>query len=106
MTEPSSTDLAPSRRPTPAQQRVLERIAAQRERLRERQAQRRQARSEAASSQGSAADMPLPQRIAWFTREHPVAVAAVAAAALMAGPRRLVRWAGMVLPLILQLRGR
>ena len=27
-------------------------------------------------------------------------------AALVAGPRRLVRWAGVVLPLVMQLRGR
>jgi len=104
--QPASSSGARLPRATPAQRLVLERIAAQRERLRERRAQRRQALAEAASTQGAAADTPLVQRLAGFVREHPVAVAAVAGAALMAGPRRLVRWAGVVLPLILQLRGR
>jgi len=103
---PASPTEARAPRTTPAQQQVLDRITAQRQRLRDRRAQRLQARSEADGAQGAAADIPLVQRLAWFTREHPVAVAAVAGAAVMAGPRRLVRWAGAVLPLILQFRGR
>jgi len=46
------------------------------------------------------------QRLAMFAKLHPVAVTAVLGAALVAGPRRLVRWVGVVLPLIMQLRGR
>lgn len=101
---PSSGERDP--RPSAAQQQVLDRIAAQRERLSARRAQRQAARALAGSGQIPGADAPLTQRLAWFTREHPVAVAALAGAALMAGPRRLVRWAGVVLPIVLKLRGR
>jgi hypothetical protein len=89
-----------------AQQLVLDRIAAQRERLSSRRAQRLAMRAQAEGGQVPGADTPLVQRLMWFTREHPVVVAAVAGAALMAGPRRLVRWVGVALPLILKLRGR
>ena len=40
-----------------------------------------------------------------FAKDHPLALALVAAGAAVAGPRRLVRWAGVVLPLLMQLRG-
>jgi len=108
VTQPEASPGAHRSRPSAAQQQVLERIAAQRARLRDRRAQHLLAQADAdAARQASVADMPLAQRLAWFTREHPVAVAAVAGAVLMAaGPRKLVRWAGVVLPLILQLRGR
>ena len=39
-----------------------------------------------------------------FAKDHPLALALVAAGAAVAGPRRLVRWAGVVLPLLMQLR--
>ncbi len=103
---PSSPPTPSARRPTAPQQRVLERIAAQRARLRARSAQRHQLQTEAASAQGVSPDVPMLQRLAMFAKLHPVAVTAVLGAALVAGPRRLVRWAGVVLPLIMQLRGR
>lgn len=106
MNLPASPSGARGPRPSAAQQQVLDRIAAQRERLGARRAQRLEARALADSGQMPGVDTPLAQRLAWFAREHPVAVAAVAGAALMAGPRRLVRWAGIALPLILKLRGR
>lgn len=106
MNQPASLPGAHTPPPTQAQQRVLERIAAQRERLRARRRQRLQAEAQAESQDTMPVDAPLVQRLVWFTREHPVAVAAVAGAALMAGPGRLVRWAGVLLPLVLKLRGR
>ena len=93
-------------RPSVAQQLVLDRIAAQRERLSARRAQQLVVRAQADNGQVSGADLPLLQRLVWFTREHPVVVAAVAGAALMAGPSRLVRWAGVAWPLVMKLRGR
>ncbi len=107
MNLPASPSVVHKPRPTPAQQQLLDRIAAQRERLRDRKAQRLKTTTPTDSNQMPGADAPLAQRLAWFTREHPVAVASLAAAALMAaGPSRLVRWAGVALPLILKLRGR
>lgn len=93
--------------PTEAQQRVLDRIAAQRERLRSRRAARAQAMALSQHEQGmGAADESLVLRAAGFAREHPLVVAAVAVGAVVAGPRRLIRWAGVVLPLWMRLRRR
>lgn len=89
---------------TQAQQRVLERIAVQRERLRARRAARMQSQALAEVSAGDDADAPLLARTIAFTRQHPAAVAALAGVAIAAGPRRLIRWAGVVLPLVMRLR--
>ena len=48
----------------------------------------------------------LVQRLATFTQQHPVAVAALVGSVLAAGPKRLVRWAGILLPLVVRLRSR
>jgi len=91
--------------PTPEQQVVLERIAAQRERLRARRAAHEQAAAQAAADTGVPADMPLLAKAVLFAREHPgVTASAAAAVAMAAGPRRLVRWAGVLLPLLLRSR--
>jgi len=105
---------------TPEQQRVLERIAVQRERLRARHAARRQAQvrtHEAANAATAAADGSAPgglyppdasfaERLALFARAHPaVAGTAVAALIAAAGPRRVLRWVTVALPWILRLRG-
>ena len=87
-----------------APQRVLERIAVQRERLRARRAARIQSQALAEVSAGDDADAPLLARAIAFTRQHPAAVAALAGVAIAAGPRRLIRWAGVVLPLVMRLR--
>lgn len=84
---------------------VLLRIATQRERL----AARRSARAQALALQSQqSAQMPtsgpLSERLLAFARLHPVAVAAAAAAALAIGPRRLIRWSGIVLPLLARFR--
>ena len=47
---------------------------------------------------------PLLARAIAFTRQHPAAVTALAGVAIAAGPRRLIRWAGVVLPLVMRLR--
>ena len=85
---------------TAEQQQVLDRIAAQRLRLRERRARRAQAAAAAREAQQVAGLGPV------FARLHPVAVAVAAAAAMAVGPRRMVRWAGVVMPLLLRLRSR
>ncbi len=99
---PAPTPMTPE--PTAEQQRVLDRIAVQRERLKARRAARAQSLALAQSSQQAASDEPFALRAAVFARQHPLAVAAIAGAALIAGPRRLVRWAGIALPLITRLR--
>ncbi len=92
--------------PTAAQQKVIDRIAAQRERLRARRAA--QAQTKVVAQQRSAAGLPvddaLPLRAASFAREHPIAVAAMVGVGLVLGPRRLIRWTGFVLPLLMRLR--
>lgn len=93
--------------PTVEQQRLLDRIAVQRERLRARRAARAQALAHArpaGGEAGSGIDASLALRAAAFAREHPAAVAVLAGAALMAGPRRLIRWTGVVLPIVLRMR--
>lgn len=109
-TSSSSSPMSPATplhvTPTAEQQRVLDRIAVQRERLRARRAARAQALAQArpAGEVGSGIDGSLALRAAAFAREHPAAVAVLAGAALVAGPRRLIRWAGVVLPIVLKMR--
>lgn len=91
------------------QQQVLDRIAAQRLRLRERKARRAQAVAASRQAQqvvGLGPDASLVSRLAVFARLHPVAVAIAAAAAVVVGPRRVLRWAGVVMPLLMRLRSR
>ncbi|MFT4243388.1 MAG: hypothetical protein QM569_14040 [Acidovorax sp.] len=91
--------------PTAEQQRVLDRIAQQRERLRARHAARAQSLALVKES-GRAVNPedPLALRLATFAREHPMALAVVAGAAVVAGPRRLVRWAGVLMPLLMRIK--
>lgn len=92
--------------PTAEQQQILDRIALQRERLRARRAAHAQTLALAAQREttGGALDDSMLLRVAGFAREHPLAVATMAGVALVAGPRRLVRWAGVVLPMLMRLR--
>lgn len=91
--------------PTAEQQRLLDRIALQRERLRARRAARAQSRAlMQRDAVAGGIDESLVLRAAGFAREHPMAVAAMAGVALIAGPRRLMRWAGVILPLLMRLR--
>ncbi len=94
---------------TAEQQQVLDRIAAQRLRLRERSARRAEAVAasrEARQVAGLGPDAPLVSRLVVFARLHPIAVAVTAAAAVVVGPMRVVRWAGVVMPMLLRLRSR
>ncbi len=91
--------------PSPEQQAVLDRIAAQRERLRARRVARQKLAAQAAAAEGAGLqDAPWLAKAAVFAREHPGVLAAAAGAALVAGPRRLLRWAGVLLPLVLRAR--
>jgi len=81
--------------PTPEQQRLIARIGKQRERLR---ALRR------APPDGVDPTDPLLLRLWQFARLRPAVTAALLAALALTGPRRLSRWAGVVLPLVLQRR--
>ena len=107
---PSPPSVAPSapepllRTPTADQQVVLDRIAAQRERLRNRRARHAQQKALLRAEQGLPPDASVALRAVVFAKEHPLALAAVAGVAVVAGPKRLMRWAGVVLPLLLRLR--
>ncbi|MHA7600482.1 hypothetical protein ACX12L_11125 [Alicycliphilus sp. T452] len=90
--------------PTPEQQQVLDRIVAQRERLRARRNAMRKARAAAATPGRVNPGDPLLARLATFARLHPLVVAAALGVAALAGPGRVVRWAGVVLPAILRMR--
>ena len=90
---------------TAEQQAVLARIAAQRERITARRSARAQT-LELRSSHGPAVPTsgPLAERVIAFARLHPMAVAAAAGVTLMLGPRRVLRWATVALPLIARFR--
>lgn len=83
-----------------AERAVMKRIAMQRDRLAAAKLARHQSQSLHASPQVVPADAPLAERLAVFARLHPVATAVVAGLALMIGPRKLLRYGGMALPLI------
>ena len=90
--------------PTPEQQKVLDRIHAQRERVIKRRHAMRQARAAAAVQSRVNPGDPLLTRLLTFARMHPMALGALAGIAALAGPNRVVRWAGVVLPAILRMR--
>lgn len=87
---------------TVEQQKVMQRIAQQRERLKARSAAVAQARALSRAVTQVQPDAPLLERVTTFARLHPVAVAVAAAAALMVGPRKLLRFGTTVMPLILR----
>ena len=100
-TEDISDDLPA---PSEEQRKVLDRIAQQRERIHARSAAYRQVIALREEHQAIDPEAPLAVRLLAFARMHPMAVAAAAAVAIAAGPSRLVRWAGVVMPLVNQLR--
>ena len=85
----------PARPPPPEQQQLLERIALQRERLRAYRSRPRGVMDEKAS---------LPEQLWSFACRHPLVAALGLGAAVLAGPRRLVRGISVLLPLLLELR--
>ncbi|MBT2321391.1 phage holin family protein [Variovorax paradoxus] len=93
---------APPREPRPrSREELLARIARQRERV---------ATLQAASSSSKKADAPpadeSPSAAALrIAREHPVATGVVTAAAVaVLGPRRLLRWAAVIVPVLWRMR--
>ena len=89
---------------TPAQQKILHRIAAQRERIQARQQAYAQANSAAEAGAAGIGDDSLVLRCVAFGKQHPAAVVALACAAMALGPSRLVRWASVALPWIMRFR--
>lgn len=83
---------------------VLKRIAMQRDRLAATQQAHAQTKALRAQAHSVPADAPLPERLMVFAKLHPVATAAVAGLALMIGPRKLLRFAAMALPVITKLK--
>ena len=90
--------------PSAEQRKVLDRIDQQRKRIHARSAAHRQVAALHEQQQSIDPDAPLSMRLLAFARMHPLAVAVAAAAAVVAGPSRLVRWAGIVVPLVSRLR--
>ncbi|GGH61759.1 hypothetical protein GCM10010975_25780 [Comamonas phosphati] len=102
---PVGVDLALWERATPEQQKIMRRIAVQRERLRTRAAARAQARALMSAQETQVRpDAPLMERIVTFARLHPVAVAAAGAVAAVVGPRKLLRLGSILLPWIIKLQ--
>jgi hypothetical protein len=108
MSQTSSPVAAPVglklRTPTAPEQAVIARITAQRARIYERRSQRAQQRAVLRTKQGLPPDASSALRVVVFAKQHPLALAAIAGVAVVAGPKRLMRWAGVVLPLLLRLR--
>lgn len=92
------------RAPTAEERAVLGRINAQRERLYELGALRAEQRALLRARQGLPLDASMALRAVVFAKQHPLALAAVVGAAAIAGPKRLMHWAGVALPLLLRLR--
>lgn len=92
---------------TAAQQAVLERIAAQRERLAQARAARR-AQWASAVGRGERVDpaAPLLARALAFARLHPLFCALALGGVAVAGPARVLRWASLALPWIARWRRR
>ena len=94
-------------KPTDAQQRVMDRIAVQRERLDARRVQRAQQKAVLHTPSGPSAGAPMMMQVVAVARQYPLAVAALAGVALVAmGPKSVMRWVGVALPLVMRLRGR
>ncbi|WP_284335487.1 hypothetical protein [Comamonas sp. NoAH] len=83
---------------------VLKRIAQQRDRLTAAKQAQLQAKALRAQPAAVSADAPFAERLATFVKLHPVASAAVAGLALMIGPRKLMRYGGLALPLLQKMR--
>lgn len=90
--------------PSAGQQKVLDRIALQRDRLRARRAAQRQALAVHSQQQGIEPDAPLVAKLLAFARLHPAVVAVAAVAAAVAGPSRIIRWSSFLMPLLARMR--
>jgi len=90
--------------PTAAQQLVLDRIAMQRGRLALLCAKQQQRQASTRTGWAALLSAPLLYQAVCVVRQHPLAVTALVVGAVAAGPKRLARWAGVVLPLLIRLR--
>lgn len=106
MTNSSAAQEPVLKQPSAEQQKVIDRIAAQRERLRVRRTERMHRTALLRQEQAIVRETPLWLRAAVVARRYPVGVAVLAGVALVVGPKRLVRWAGVGLPLYMRMRGR
>lgn len=106
MNSPDSSVVHPALKVSQAQQRVLDRMAAQRKRLHERRVQRERVLKTAFGDPILAPDAPVILRVGVFAKQHPVFVAALAGVALFIGPKKLMRWAGVALPLLVRVKSR
>ena len=89
---------------TPAQQQILHRISAQRERIQARRQAYAQAKSVEDTETAGMGDDSLVLRCVAFAKQHPAAMVALAGAAMALNPSRLVRWASVALPWVLRFR--
>ncbi|BBL24735.1 MULTISPECIES: hypothetical protein [Comamonas] len=88
----------------PEERAVLQRIAQQRDRLAARKATYQQVAALRAQASAVSPDAPLIDRVLTFARLHPLASAALVGAALLVGPRKIMRVGVAVLPLLAKLR--
>lgn len=92
--------------PTDAQQKVIDRITKQRERLAARRVQQARQKAIVHAQKDPQDNTSLVLRAAVLAKQYPAAVAALAGVALVAaGPKRALRWLGVALPLLMRLRG-
>ena len=87
--------------PTPQQQQIIDRIGLQRADLRQRRAAAQALRATRAQQVASGrinAQAALPQRLLEFARLHPLLVSVLAAASVVAGPKRVLRWVVVATP--------
>ena len=87
-----------------AERAVLKRIAMQRDRLASAKQAQQQAQALRAQTTTVPADAPFAERLAVFAKLHPFATAAVAGVALMVGPRKLLRYGALAMPLLKKLK--
>lgn len=83
-----------------AQRVVLKRIAMQRDRLSAAKQAHQQTKELQTPVESVPADAPFVERLTVFAKLHPVATAAAAGAALLIGPRKLIRYGGLALPFL------
>ena len=82
----------------------FQRIAMQRDRWVAAKHAQQQAKALRTQADTVPADAPLMERLVVFAKLHPIATAAVAVLAVMVGPRKLMRYGGLALPLISKLK--
>ncbi len=106
MKTPSGAQEPILKKPSDEQQQVIDRIAAQRERLRVRRSERAHRLVMLRQEKAVVSRTPLWLRTVVVAKRYPLGVSLLAGAALLLGPKRVVRWAGIGLPLYMRMRGR